>query len=83
MWHMQYHKDHNIVVTVWTSSRGELIVRDGNSCMTYTNSNIFNENWVIERYQGYTKADLMTSCVTYEIVNILQMKSALDTRSIL
>ena len=79
---MHITRDHNIVVTVLTSSGGELIVKDGNSCMTYKNSYIYNENWVTERYQGYTKANLILSCVIYEVVNFLQLKSMLDIRSI-
>ena len=79
---MHITRDHNIVVAVLTFSTGKLIVKDANSCVIYKNWYIYNENWVIERYQGYTKADLMMSCVMYEVINILQMKSALDTRSI-
>ena len=71
------------MVKVLTSSGGKLIVTDGNICMTYKNSYIYNENWVIERDQEYTKGDLMMSHVICGIVNFLQMKSALDTRSIL
>ena len=36
----------------------------------------------IEREQGYTKADLIMPHVIYEVVNFLQLKSTLDTRSI-
>ena len=36
-------------------------MQDGNSCMTYKNSYIYNENWVTERYQCYTKADQVTN----------------------
>ena len=79
---MHITRDHNIVVAVLTSSRGELIAKDRNSYITYKNSYIYNENWVIERYQGYTKAALIGLHVIYEVVNLLQMKSALDTRSI-
>ena len=82
VWHMHVTRDHNIVVVVLTHSGGKLIVRDVNSCMTYKNSYIYNENWVIKRYQGHTKANLMMSCVIYEVVNFLQMKSVLDIRSI-
>ena len=78
----QISGDHNIVVTLLTSSRGKLIVKDGNYCVTYKNAHIYNENRVIERYHGYTKADLIMSHVIYKVVNFLQLKSALDARSI-
>ena len=73
---------HNIVVAVLTPSGCKLFAKDGNSCMTYKISYIYKENWVIERYQGYTKANVMISNVIYEVVNFLQMKSVLDTKSI-
>ena len=79
---MHITRDHNIVVTVLTSSRGKLIVKDGNSFVTYKTSYIYNETWVIERCQGYTKADLMMACLIYKVVNFLQIRSVLDTRSI-
>ena len=63
---MHITRDHNNVVTVLISFGGKLIAKDGNSCMTYKNPYIYNENWVIERYQGYTKAMLMVSHVIYE-----------------
>ena len=79
---MHISEDHNIVVTVLISSRGEFIPKDGSSYMTYKNSYIYNENWVIERYQGYTKAGWIMTHVIYKVINSLQFKSALDTRSI-
>ena len=80
---MHITRDNKMVVAVLTSSGGKLIVRDENSHVTYKNSYIYSENWVIERYQGYTKANLMMSHEIYGTVNFLKMKSALDTRSIL
>ena len=61
---------------------GELTVKEGNSCMAYKDSYIYNKNWVIQRYQGYTKADFMMLDVIYKVVNFLQMKSLLHTKSI-
>ena len=80
---MHITRDHNIVVKVFTLSRGDLIAKVRNSCMTHKNSYIYNENWFVERYQGFTEADLMMVHVIYKVVNFLQMKSVLDTRSIL